>query len=649
MSDRISPVLPEQVKITDQLLGEYTRLVYEKVIPYQWDILNDRVPGAEPTHCIENFRINAGLSEGTHHGPVFEDSDLYKWIEAASYAIMTGHCKDFSKNIDDAVNLIAAAQGEDGYVNTFFSCTEKGKRFTNLMEGHELYCAGHLIEAGTANYQATGSRKLLDIAARFADLICATFGDGDDQIHGYPGHEEIELALVKLYRITADRKYLKEAEYFIRRRGTEPCYFNEEMARRGGRPEFFDEFRNLDMEYLQAAVPPVRQTKAEGHAVRAAYMCSAMADLALETGSADMHNACLRLWDSMTNRRMYITGSIGTSGFLERFTADYDLPNNTNYSETCASVGLMMFGQRMADLTGEASYYDVVERALYNTVLSGISQTGDRYFYVNPLEVVPEFCTEHTYMKHVKAVRQKWFSVACCPPNVARTLASLGQYIYAQDDKGIYIQQFITSEFTGNPSIRMESSLMESGKVKIHVSGCKGRRTLHIRIPDYAQDLVFMMDGKEGTGSIRRGYLVTELEAGADVEITVIFRIRPEWTAANSGVRADVGRVALKYGPCVYCLEEKDNGDHLADVFVDTQCSITPVHTQDGLFGDLPSLRFKGYRLRNTRDDGSRLYMRPDFIKEETVLTAVPYGLWGNRGGGEMTVWQKAIIGQDGK
>lgn len=648
MTDRLIPVSMRHIKITDELFGGYVRLVSERVIPYQWNILNDNVLGAEPTYCIRNFRIAAGEIAGERKGVVFEDSDLYKWIEAASYAVENGSGDKFTANINAAIDLITRAQEDDGYLNTYFSVCQKGKRFTNLLEGHELYCAGHLIEAAVAHHKATGKTTLLDVAVRFADLISKTFGNGAGQINGYPGHQEIELALVKLFRETGETRYLKTARYFIEQRGKRPNYFEQEIQKRNGKPEFFQEFSDLDMEYLQSGEPPCEQKNATGHAVRAGYMYSAMADLALEYDDREMFAACRSLWESITKRQMYITGSIGSSGFLERFTTDYDLPNTTNYSETCASIGLMMFGQRMSNATKKASYYDTVERALYNTVLAGISQSGDRYFYVNPLEVIPEFCTEHTYMSHVKPVRQKWFSVACCPPNVARTLASLGQYIYAQDNEGIYIQQFISSEMTVGDKGRqlkicMESSIMQNGMVRLEIDSDTARESIRIRIPGYAGNAKIKLNGAPISLTANNGYFLFNPEKGNN-SLLIDFQVKPKWIAANSNVRADVGKVALKYGPCIYCLEETDNNNHLNDIYVDPQSKPEVTEKVEDLFGNLPAIKYKGYRLNNRTDDKKELYMVPDFSKEETEIKAVPYCLWGNRKGGEMLVWQKALI-----
>ena len=521
----------KNIRITDSLFGSYVKQVSEKIIPYQWKILNDQLEGADKTYCIENFRIAAGELEGTRKGVVFQDTDLYKWLESVAYTIADGKGEQFESLADEVIELVGRAQEPDGYLNTYFTVNAPERKWKNLIEGHELYTAGHMIEAAVAYYYATGKTAFLEIAKKNADLIGKVFGRGESQRRGYPGHQEIELALVKLYRVTGEQKYLDTAKYFIDERGTQPNYLAEELRERGGF-EFFPDLQDYDLAYSQADIPPVEQTKAQGHSVRDMYMCAAMADLAGECEDERLLKACKAIWENMTQRQMYITGGIGTSGFRERFTIDYDLPNATNYSETCASIGLMMFGQRLSAVTGEAGYYDSVERALYNTVLAGINIEGDRYFYVNPLEVVPEFCTQHTYMNHVKPIRQKWFSIACCPPNVARTLASLGQYVYAQEGDSILIHQFISSEVQtetkgGITTLKMDSTLMQDGKVSIHAETEKGC-SLKIRIPAYAENWKVLTGGKEEKPEIQNGYITVTLPAGEHT-VTLDLDVHPHW------------------------------------------------------------------------------------------------------------------------
>ena len=635
----------KNIRITDSLFGSYVKQVSEKIIPYQWKILNDQLEGADKTYCIENFRIAAGELEGTRKGVVFQDTDLYKWLESVAYTIADGKGEQFEPLADEVIELVGRAQEPDGYLNTYFTVNAPERKWKNLIEGHELYTAGHMIEAAVAYYHATGKTAFLEIAKKNADLIGKVFGRGEGQRRGYPGHQEIELALVKLYRVTGEQKYLDTAKYFIEERGTQPNYLAEELRERGGF-EFFPDLQDYDLAYSQADIPPVEQTKAQGHSVRDMYMCAAMADLAGECEDERLLKACKAIWENMTQRQMYITGGIGTSGFRERFTTDYDLPNATNYSETCASIGLMMFGQRLSAVTGDAGYYDSVERALYNTVLAGINIEGDRYFYVNPLEVVPEFCTQHTYMNHVKPIRQKWFSIACCPPNVARTLASLGQYVYAQEDDSILIHQFISSEVQtetkdGKTALKMDSTLMQDGKVSIQAETEKGC-SLKIRIPAYAENWKLLSGEKEEKPEIQNGYITMALPAGTHA-VTLNLDIHPRWVAANDQVRADAGKAALVKGPIVYCLEEVENGKLLSQVCVKPNEEVKEEASPEGLVGNLPALTYPGTRIKNA-GLGDQLYGALKIEKEAIQLTAIPYCLWNNRGEGEMLVWHRVLL-----
>jgi DUF1680 family protein len=371
------------IRIDDLYWNRYTKLIRDVVIPYQWDILNDRVPDAPPSFCLENFRIAAGEIPGERKGTVFQDSDAAKWLEAVAYRLASDPDPELERTADDVIALIGRAQREDGYLNTYYTLTEKDRRWTNLTEGHELYCAGHFIEAAVAYYEATGKDHLLTILCRFADLICTVFGPGDDQIHGYPGHPEIELALVKLYRTTGQKRYLNLAKYFVDTRGRSPNYFLEEMNRRDFH-RINPEFVSYDPRYSQSHLPVRKQDSAEGHAVRAMYLYCAMADLAEEFEDDELLSRCKILWKNITEKRMFIIGSIGSSGFWERFTADYDLPNDSNYSETCASIGLAQFGLRMIRLIRDASYMDTVELALYNTIRAGIFYGRKPLFLCKP-------------------------------------------------------------------------------------------------------------------------------------------------------------------------------------------------------------------------------------------------------------------------
>ena len=386
-----------QLKINDPFLGQYQRLVRDVVIPYQWDALNDRVAEAEPSHAIANFRIAAGLEQGEFYGMVFQDSDVAKWLEAVAWSLCQKPDAELEKTADEVIELVAAAQCEDGYLNTYFTVKAPAERWTNLAECHELYCAGHLIEAAVAYYEATGKAKLLEIVERYADHIDRVFGPADYQIHGYPGHQEIELALVKLYRLTGKQNYLELAAYFLNERGKQPYFFEEEARKQGRDPEDGGPKGILGKSFLsqgpyalfQAHLPVREQVTAEGHAVRLAYMGGSMADVAAETGDKSLWQACVRLWDNVTSKRMYITGGIGSQDGCERFNFDYHLPNEESYHETCASVAMVMWGFRMLQVSPDRRYGDVMERALYNGVLSGVSLSVDRFFYANHLASHP--------------------------------------------------------------------------------------------------------------------------------------------------------------------------------------------------------------------------------------------------------------------
>lgn len=638
-----------EVKITDEFFGVYIKQVSEKILWYQWNVLNDNQIEASPTYCIENFKIASGQKTGKIKGVVFQDTDLYKWLEAVAYCIGSGNGLEFVKIADDVIDLIEAAQEEDGYLNTYYTVKLPDKKWTNLVEGHELYTAGHMIEAAVAYFEATGKRKFLDVAEKNAKLICKIFGINEGQKRGYPGHQEIELALIKLYRVTKNKQYLQCAKYFIDERGKTPNYLQNEFDKRGTY-EHFSEFIGYDASYAQAGIQPVHQTVAEGHSVRFTYMCSAMADLAYELGDKELLNACELLWENMTKKQMYVTGSIGSSGFLERFTTDYDLPNNTNYSETCASIGIMMFGQRMTKVTEDASYYDVVEKALYNTVLAGINLEGDRYFYVNPLEVVPEFCTDGTYMKHIKPERQVWFDVACCPTNVARTLASLSQYIYAKNENSLFINQFISSQaqfelLNENVNIDIKSNLLKDGVVEVNVNK-NGEEdiSLFIRIPEYSKDTKIFLNGKSIDCSIKNNYAHIIVNGKDSNVIRIEFEVKAKWISSNPNLRANVGKIALVKGPMVYCLEEIDNENNLASIYVNTDSKIEEIEPIESFPADIPVMKFDAMKLSNNLDENGELYGVSKFVKKDVELKAIPYCLWNNRGVGEMIIWLKAIV-----
>lgn len=642
METKLNSIDLKNIQIDDAFWNTYINLVDEVILPFQWDLMNDMVEGAEKSHCIQNFKIACGLEKGYHQGMVFQDTDLAKWLEAAAYSLAKKKNPKLEELADYAIDLIVSSQCEDGYINTYYTITGK-PRWSNLLEGHELYTAGHMIEAAVAYYKATGKTKFLNAMRRFADCIYKTFGKEDGKIHGYPGHPEVELALVKLYHATGEKKYLELARYFVEERGSLPCYFlGEESVKTGN--FIFPEFKDFGLDYTQCHVPIREQKTAEGHAVRAVYLYSAMADLAYEYNDEELLKQCDELWENITEKRMYITGSIGSAAHGERFTADYDLPNNTNYSESCATIGLAMFSNRMFQITKDRKYADVVELALYNTLLAGVALDGRRFFYVNPLETVPEIAAKNPTMRHIKTARQPWFGVACCPPNIARTLASLGNYIYAADKNCIFINLFIANEAkipleSGIVKLKICSQYPSNGSVKISVSPQSSLRdfSIAVRIPEFSKKFSVKINGNPAECSLEKGYAYMKRKWKENDEIELVLDTSFRFVRCNPKVRGNIGKVCLMKGPWVYCMEEIDNGKYLSSIRIDA--SKGAKETID------PSLP-KGIAcavLQGEKIDYSlvceKLYSEDKLPYKTGEFKAIPYCLWNNRGEGEMLVW----------
>ncbi|RDU24057.1 glycoside hydrolase family 127 protein [Anaerosacchariphilus polymeriproducens] len=647
---KLESITLDPIQIKDLIWKHYVRLVKDVIIPYQWGILNDREDIEEPSHCISNFKIAAGEMKGEFQGAVFQDTDIAKWLEAVAYVLAGDRDEELERIADETIDLIGRAQEKDGYLNTYFTIKEPEQKWKNLKEGHELYTAGHMIEAAVAYYQTTGKDKFIKIVSKLADLISEKFGPLKGQCHGYPGHQEIELALVKLYRVTKNLKYLETAKYFIDQRGIGDNYFLQEEKKESYK-QIFPDFHNYDVKYSQSHQPVREQQSAEGHAVRAVYMYSAMVDLAYEYNDKELLSACQNLWNNIVQKRMYITGGIGSSGILERFTTDYDLPNDSNYSESCASIGLALFGLRMAQITRDARYYDVVERALYNTVLSGIGMDGKSFFYVNPLEVWPDNCLERTSKEHIKARRQKWFGVACCPPNIARTLASLGQYIYGIDDSSLYVNLYISNQVTADLNgnryqIEMESEFPKDGLIRFTIERIAGEQKeikIAFRIVGEARDFQVFRCGKELESiKIEKGYMEIE-DCFIKETITIKYNAKARFIRANPSVREDAGKVAVMKGPFVYCFEEVDNGTNLASIYIDTKQK--PMERfESELMNGICVITCKGKKISKANWKEQELYASREVEFEDIELKAVPYYSWGNRKGGEMMVWMKEIL-----
>lgn len=574
---------------------------------------------------------------------IFGDSDPAKWIEAASYSLATHPDPALEALVDSFADRIIHAQQPDGYLNTHFIVAQPEMRWRNLRDWHELYCAGHLIEGAVAHYHATGERKLLEALCRYADHIDATFGTEPGKKRGYCGHPEIELALVKLYHATQNPRYLKLATYFIDERGGQPNYFDEEARARGDDPA---KFWAKTYEYCQAHIPIREQTKVVGHAVRAVYLLSAVTDLAHENGDPTLRETSQRLWSNLVTRRMYLTGGIGAAHNIEGFTQDYDLPDETAYAETCATIGLMLWNHRMLQFSGEGKYADVLERALYNGFLSGVSLDGARFFYENPLA-----SAGHHH-------RERWFLCPCCPPNIARTLASLGWYFYSVGATGandiwvhLYGQGTVKTQVNGHEvSLRQVTKYPWDGNVKLELGLASPQRfTLHLRVPGWCERWQVAMNGEQlavnsGELSVNEGYiqLTSEWQPGDVVEYNMEMPIRTTW--AHPAVRALQGRMALQRGPVVYCLEGVDHGDIKLD-----RISIDPQHVsnefqvehREDLLGGVSVLRGKGRVVEESGWEDT-LYRTQGPSLNSIDITAIPYYAWDNRAPGEMRIWMRA-------
>ncbi|MGO4541412.1 glycoside hydrolase family 127 protein [Paenibacillus sp. 2TAB19] len=646
-SDPVQPGV-RKVTIQDSFWSDYIQLVRSVVVPYQWEVLNDRVAEAEPSHAIRNFKIAAGLEKGEFYGMVFQDSDVAKWLEAVSYLLESEPDSELESLADAVVELIVRAQQPDGYVNTYFTIKEKDQRWSNLAECHELYCAGHLIEAAVAYSNATGKRAILDVACRFADYIGNVFGDEPGKLNGYDGHQEIELALVKLYHATGRQSYLELSRYFLNQRGAKPNFYNEQWEERGRTVHFPQLQMSHDLEYSQSHLPVKEQDHAVGHAVRLVYMCTAMADIAAETGDEELLAACKRLWASIVAKRMYLTGAIGSMAHGESFTQDYDLPSDTAYAETCASIGLIFFAQRMLQIEPSSEYANVMERALYNTVVSGMSRDGKQFFYVNPLEVYPPVLGKNKNYDHVQPRRQGWFGCACCPPNIARLLASLGQYVYTVKDETIYTHLYIggIAQFElGTCAVTLEqrSDYAWDGAASFHFTVPRATAfTLALRIPDWSGGIKhlrvngseYLYDAKE----IEKGYIRLNRLWSIGDTVEVSFEMPVLRMQGHPLIRQTAGKVALQRGPFVYCLEEADNGGQLYQLSLPAT-SEPAVYFEEELLGGMQVIKAQGER-RSSTPWQEELY-RPDaqWLQEKTELTFIPYYAWANREPGEMTVW----------
>ena len=654
-----------KIKITDPFWIRYRNLVRSEMIPYQWKVLNDEIDVRiererddesipnEKSHALENFRIAAGIHKGHHYGWVFQDSDVYKWLEAVAYSLMEEMDEALKSMADSVVDLIAQAQEEDGYLGTYFTIEEPERKFKSLMNSHELYCAGHFMEAAAAYHEATGNQKVLDTARKLAACIERELGPNGK--FGYDGHEEIEIGFMKLYHLTGEERYLQLSRHFLKIRGTDKDFFGEQKKTDPGKKPLIGGMDHIRRKYFQIHRPPVEQDTAEGHAVRLVYLCTAMADVAASAGDQDMLDACRRIWRNIVDRRMYITGGIGSTVHGEAFTFDYDLPNDTMYCETCASVGLMFFARQMLRNESVGEYGDVMERALYNTVLAGTALDGKHFFYVNPLEVRTDASMLDPGKSHVKPVRPEWLGCACCPPNLARLLASLDQYIYTVKENVCLVNLYMNScadlpAANGTVRIRQTSEYPRNGEICFDVyTGNDDSLDLGLRIPAWSRTYEVILDGNrienadaESGKEFRNGFFYLKNLAG-EHKIILKLCIEPRLWRANPLVKEDIGKAALARGPVVYCLEEADNGKNLHLLSIDPSEKIDEAE-EWGDLGHIIRLTANGRRIREPEKD-SCLYLAEEepMPVEEVRLSFIPYYTWANRGSNDMCVWIRTI------
>lgn len=611
--DKVLVELPSSsVAIDDAFWAPRIDLIRRKTM---WHVFRQ----CEKTGRIGNFERAAGRKDGPFEGYFFNDSDVYKVLEGACYFLSLQSDSRLQTYVNELIDKITAAQQADGYLNSYFTLHPEEKRWSNCKDRHELYCAGHLIEAAIAHHQATGERTLLDVGLKLADHIDAVFGP--DQHRDIPGHPEIELALLKLYRHTGRQRYRDLALFFL-----------EERGRSSSRP--------LYGEYCQDHRPVSEQTEAVGHAVRAMYLYSAMTDAAALTAGTSYTAALTELWKDVTQRKMYITGGVGSSASNEGFTKPYDLPNDSSYAETCAAIGLAMWAHRLNLLHRDAQYADVMELAIYNGINAAVSADGEKFFYANPLS-----SSGHTE-------RRSWYSCACCPPNLVRFFGSLGNYVYACSRDSIYVNLYLGSQ----ASVELENTIVGlaqrtsypwNGSITFEVDPTPATAfSLYLRIPQWSENARIKVNDQVIQPVVQRGYakIKRRWQSGDVVVLELPMPVRR--IHADPRVQADRGRVALQRGPVVYCLEAVDHSQPVSQLILDRQAPIVAEHRSQ-LLGGVTVLRGKALVAAPAAPGASGSPMSNPI---EVDLTAVPYYAWDNRGAGEMVVWisEKAAGQQTG-
>ncbi len=607
-----------QVELRDTVLAPRIRTALETTIP----------------SALEKCRVTGRLAafdltwkEGMPNCPhIFWDSDVAKVLEGVAYSLALQPNAALEAEYDRLVERIASAQQEDGYLNTHFTVVEPEKRWTNLCTNHELYCAGHLMEAAVAGYEMLGKRRFLEVMCRYADYIAQVFGRGEGQKRGYPGHEEIELALVRLFQATGERRYLDLARYFVDERGQSPNYFTE--------VEHQNPFGSMD--YFQADRPVRELQEAKGHAVRAVYLYSGMADVARLTQDESLLQACQRLFQNLTTRRMYVTGGIGSSFHGEVLTRDYDLTNGSlMYAESCAAMGLVFFAHRMLKATGEGQYADILELALFNGVLSGISLSGDRFFYTNYLEV-----DDNTQVYNAGAKeRQPWFECSCCPTNFCRFLPRALQYVWSLGANEVRLNLPLANTLRNEwGEFQVEGGYPYQEEVRITAKTSRPV-TLSLRIPGWCRHPQLLLDGTPVALPPVQGYVSLEERIWTGKETLLLHLPMPvETLHANLKVTSNAGRIALKRGPIVFACETIDNPLGVANLILPSPQNFS-LTTAPGLPQGTPAIA--GTAIAEAAPDPQALYFSQPLQRTPVPFTAIPYALWQNRGPANMAVWMR--------
>lgn len=619
------------VTVTDPFWSRWQKVLVETSLPLQFKHIVE-------TGRLKNFHRAAGKAEGDFEGLWFNDSDVYKWVEACAFALALNPSDVLKAQVDETIEAIVAAQEPNGYLNTFFQVRHPDMKWRNLHMMHEMYCGGHLIEAAVAMSENLGDDRLLAVAKRFADHVMSVFGPGLRV--GYCGHEEFELALIKMAALTGESKYRDYARWQVEQRGSRPSPMEAEMHDEEacklwpGTNSLLKEGEDYHGEYCQDHAPIRQHTSVVGHAVRAMYYYIAAADLSDGLNDEALQEALVRVWESLTKRRMYVTGGIGPSASNEGFTTDYDLPNLTAYAETCAAIGLAFWGHKMLEVTGESSYADTMERAIYNGSLAGISLAGDKYFYVNPLE------------SRGKHERVPWFSCSCCPPNIARLIASISRYSFGVSDDAVYIHMpvSLTTEVSVNgiqTKINIDGNYPWSSSFKVMIDPQSPVEfELRIRIPDWSEDASLDVPQSKEEAGFDSGYMVLKRKWAPGDVATVDFGMVPKWVEADPRVKDNLGRSALTYGPLIYAAEAHDQS-FAPQLFTADTTAETVVEASDMLEG-ITTIEVPG--IAEVESFVDELYAEDGTTESvETTLKMIPYYAWNNRGATDMQVWVRRI------